>query len=128
MNDHFNAAALILRLHVSDAPSLFAAASDIAGLIETEVAKAAQQAESRSPEPLPHFVLVRIAKGNRDVMEEVKRGQKAAAISALCDLGARALLPSVISFKAAKEAIEDPEVMAFFGLDANAPWNDPSFS
>ena len=121
MNDRFRSAALALRSHISDTYSLLAAADDVVSLIETEVA----QVESRRPEPLPHFLLVRIAKDNYDVMEAMRKGQKINAIKALRAVGIRDNAASVISLKAAKEAVEDPEVMAAFNMYANDPWANP---
>lgn len=117
MNDRFRTAALTLRSHISDTYSLLAAADDVVSLIETEVA----QVESRLPDPLPHWLLVRIAKDNYEVMEALRQGKRINAIKALRALGIppEGNGPSLIGLKAAKEACEDPTFAGEFNLYAN---------
>ncbi len=125
MNDRFRSAALALRPHISDTYALLDAADSVVSLVETEVA----QAESRLPDPIPHWLLVRMARDNYDVMEAVRQGKRINAIKALRALGIppTGSGPSLIGLKAAKEAIEDPSFEGDFNLYNRDPWSEPQF-
>jgi ribosomal protein L7/L12 len=73
----------------------------------------------------PHDMLVAAALGHNGVMEEVRNGKKINAIKALRNLTRFNVgdLSVVAGLKAAKEAVEDPRVMAQFDT-ANEPLAD----
>ena len=125
MTDRFRSAALALRSHISDTYALLAAADSVVDLIEQEVAAAT----AVQPDPIPHWMLVRMARDNFDVMEAVRQGKKINAIKALRALGINpsSTGTSLIGLKAAKEAVESQEVMADFNLYAQDPWSEPAF-
>lgn len=116
--NRFRTVALVLRPYVGGTYDLLEAADAVVALDPPAVAASAVL-------PIPHALLVMAALGSEAVMTEVRAGKRINAIKALRMLSKNSDDQITVGLKAAKEAIEDVKVEAFFNVDNLVPQGDP---
>jgi ribosomal protein L7/L12 len=111
--DRFRSVAHVLANHISGTYALLEATDAVVALDPPAAA-------SSYPLAIPHDVLVAAGLGTSSVMFAVRQGKRINAIKALRSVA------SGIGLKAAKEAIEDERINAYFDLDNwTVPQGDP---